>query len=84
MVEILETDDADPWVITEAKALWPPFRTMLAGMIAPLSEDRCPMPDYLRTSYGTVEPTVAKAITPELLAHRDFIYDEFLELPVRI
>jgi ABC-type transport system involved in multi-copper enzyme maturation permease subunit len=36
VVEILETDDADPWVITEAKALWPPFRAMLAGMLPPL------------------------------------------------
>ena len=37
VVEILETDGADPWVITEAKALWPPFLTMLSSMLLPLA-----------------------------------------------
>ncbi len=36
VVEILETDNADPWVITEAAALWSPFSSMLSAMILPL------------------------------------------------
>jgi ABC-2 family transporter len=36
VVEILETDSAEPWVITEAKVLWPPFSRMLGAMVLPL------------------------------------------------
>lgn len=55
-----------------------------AGLVAPLSEDLCAMPGYLRNSYGSVTPIVAAATTSSLLAHRDFIYEEYLELPVRL
>jgi glutathione S-transferase len=55
-----------------------------AGMIAPMSSDRCPMPDYLRASYSALEPIVAMATTPELKAHRDYIYETYMELPVKM
>jgi len=37
VVEILETDNADPWIITEAQVLWPPFIRMLSSMFLPLA-----------------------------------------------
>jgi len=55
-----------------------------AALISPLPEALCPMPEYLRASYGNLDETVAAAAeaAPELLTHRDFIYREHLELPV--
>ena len=32
--------------------------------------------------YGCDNADVDKAVTPELRTHRDFIYDEHLELPI--
>lgn len=53
-----------------------------AAMVEPLPPERCPMPDFLRQSYSNIDPQIAAAAAPELLAHRDFIYREHLELPV--
>jgi glutathione S-transferase len=55
-----------------------------AALISPLPEELCPMPDYLRQSYGAIDDTIAAAAAPSLLEHRDFIYETFLELPVII
>lgn len=52
------------------------------GLLAPMSPDRCPMADAFRGPYGNLHPGVAKALTPELRAHRDFIYETHLELPI--
>jgi glutathione S-transferase len=48
----------------------------------PLAEDVCPMPPMLRTLYEDVSPEMEVAVTPELLAHRDFIYKSYLTLPM--
>jgi hypothetical protein len=32
--------------------------------------------------YGNADPLIAAALSPALLAHRDFIYRQHLELPV--
>jgi len=50
-------------------------------MLAPLPEDQCPMPPGLRFLY-TADGPVRDALDPALLAHRDFVYREHLELPV--
>ena len=55
-----------------------------AAMVSPLPEDRCPMPDYLRQSYSTIDEQIEAAADPLLLEHRDFIYETLLELPVVI
>lgn len=53
------------------------------GILDPMPEDRCPMWTGFRgSSYGNDDPGIAKALTSELCAHRDFIYDEHLQLPV--
>lgn len=56
---------------------WATFATMLE----PLPENLCPMPAGLRGIY-TVSGPVREALDPALLAHRDFVYREYLELPV--
>jgi len=53
-----------------------------AALVNPLSAADCPMPDYLRAQYEATDPVVRAAVDPLLLAHRDFIYREFLALPL--
>jgi len=55
-----------------------------AALVSPLPDELCPMPDALRQSYATVDETLAAAVVPEILEHRDFVYREHLELPVII
>lgn len=54
----------------------------IAAMLEPLPNDLCPMPDMFRAVYTNTDPVLKQATTPLLMKHRDFIYREFLELPV--
>ena len=55
------------------------------GFLQPLPATLCPMASAFRHPdiYGNGEPLIAAALSPALLAHRDFIYAEHLELPIR-
>ena len=55
-----------------------------AALVQPLPDELCPLPGYLRKTYSELDETVAAAANgaPELLEHRDYIYREYLELPV--
>jgi len=53
-----------------------------AALVQPLSEELCPMPQTYRRLYTCTDPKVMPAMTPQLLAHRDFIYHDYLELPI--
>jgi glutathione S-transferase len=55
-----------------------------AAMIKPLPAEQCPIPDALRASLTNTDPTVAAAATSRLMAHRDFIYREYLQLPMEL
>ena len=53
-----------------------------AAMLQPLPPELCDMPRWLRTTYTANDPRVVAAVRPALLAHRDFIYHEYLQLPL--
>ena len=54
------------------------------GVLVPLPPANCPMlPDFRRT-YESWSPEIAGAVSPALIAHRDFIYRQHLVLPVAL
>lgn len=53
-----------------------------AAVVRPLPPELCPMATAFRALYTESNPRVTAAATPLLLEHRDFIYGEYLELPV--
>lgn len=53
-----------------------------AALIQPLPDDLCQMHPGFRKMYDCTDPIVKGAASPQLFAHRDFIYHEYLELPV--
>jgi len=53
-----------------------------AALVQPLPQDQCPMPQGYRRMYTCSDAVVMQAMTPQLLAHRDFIYHDYLELPI--
>ena len=58
------------------------YWSTFAALIQPLPHELCPMPDAFRTMYTNTDPVVQAALNPILLEHRDFIYQEYLELPI--
>jgi glutathione S-transferase len=57
---------------------WATFATL----IDPLPHELCPMPKGIRGSYLLTDPDVRKAADPILIEHRDFMYREYLTLPL--
>jgi glutathione S-transferase len=53
-----------------------------SNMLKPLPPELMPMPEMLRTMFTTTDPTVIAALKPILLDHRDFIFKNYLELPI--
>ena len=53
-----------------------------SNAMRPLEPERCPMAPIIREMFTTVEPTIVAAMHPMLFAHGDFIFNNYLELPV--
>jgi glutathione S-transferase len=53
-----------------------------ATLIQPLPQELCPMAPGLRRAQTVTDPEILGALNPALLEHRDFIYHEYLELPL--
>jgi hypothetical protein len=53
-----------------------------AAMLQPLPPELCNMPHWLRVTYTANDPRVVAAIKPIVFEHRDFIYHEYLQLPM--
>lgn len=54
-----------------------------AAMLEPLPPEECPMDDMLRGGYQLSEQKALAAADRVLLEHRDRIYGDYLELPLR-
>jgi glutathione S-transferase len=54
------------------------------AMFKPLPPELCPMMDFIRPTLEAMDEATAKALDPILLEHRDFVYHEFLELPLTL
>jgi glutathione S-transferase len=55
-----------------------------AAMVSPLPDEACAMNAAMRGAYELTDPALRSACSPELLAHRDFIYREHMELPIQL
>jgi hypothetical protein len=54
------------------------------AMFKPLPPELCPMMELIRPTLEAMDEATAKALDPILLEHRDFVYREFLELPLTL
>jgi len=64
--------------LSVADLTWATF----AALVRPLPPELCPMPAQTRAVYESRDPTVEAALDPRLLAHRDFVYERYLPLPL--
>ena len=48
----------------------------------PLAAEHSPMPDSIRSAFESISEQISAALDPILIEHRDFIYSEYLELPL--
>jgi glutathione S-transferase len=61
-----------------ADVYWAAF----SNLITPLPHDVNPMPENIRPIYGSIGPFVAQSVSPELLAHRQMMFERHIPLPL--
>lgn len=54
------------------------------AMFKPLPPEQCPMIEMIRPVLEAMDEATARALDPILLEHRDFVYREYLELPLSL
>lgn len=54
------------------------------ALLAPLPPEHCPMPEALRAAFEANDPETTRALDPILLAHRDHVYETYLDLPLAL
>ena len=64
--------------VTACDLYWASFSLF----VAPLVEAQCPMPEFMRANYTHLTPELAAALDPQLLRHRDMIYQRHIGLPL--
>lgn len=64
--------------LTAADIYWACF----AAIVKPLPNELCPIPDMIRAWYEKPHPALDEASDPILFEHREFIYQNHLELPL--
>jgi glutathione S-transferase len=64
--------------LSVADLTWATF----AVLVRPLPPDVCPMPAQTRAMYEAGHPAIEAALDPALLAHRGFVYEKHLALPL--
>jgi len=60
------------------------YSAAFMALFAPLPPDQCPMPEVLREGFEATNDRIRAALDLNLLAHRDRIYQEHLELPLSL
>jgi glutathione S-transferase len=58
--------------------MWAAF----AVLIKPLPEELCPLAPAMRANFSNIDPAIEAAASPLLMEHREFIYRQYLELPL--
>lgn len=53
-----------------------------ASLVVPLPHEQCPMGPPFRAMYESAPPALRATASPELLGHRDFIFESVLGLPM--
>ncbi len=66
--------------LSAADVYWATF----SSMVALLPPEKLPLPEPIRAAFATDDAEIARALTPALLRHRDWVYERYLKLPVEV
>ncbi len=60
------------------------YAACFMALFRPLAEEVCPMPAPIRSAFSALDERILAALDERLLEHRDFIYQNYLELPLSL
>lgn len=77
-------EDGRDWLVGDALTAADIAFAASMALIEPLPPEHCAMNEVTRKVFARRDPVTAAAMTPRLLAHRDKVYAEALELPLSL
>jgi glutathione S-transferase len=77
----LQRERGSRFLVGDALSALDIYWAAFAALIEPLPHELCPMSEEMRRSYHAAG-AIRAATDPELLAHRDRVYRDHLELPI--
>lgn len=69
------------FLVGEALSAVDLYWAAFSNLVVPLPSELCPMPDFIRDIYDMANFSEYAPVDPALIAHRDELYREFLQLP---
>jgi len=60
------------------------YSATFMALFNPLPPEQCPMFEFLREAFTALDPASEAALDRVVLEHRDFIYEQYLELPLSL
>ncbi len=73
-----------PYLLGEELTALDIYWAVSAVFLQPLDEIHCPLPPGMRETYGLTSAQLGMQIDPLLTAHRDYIYQHYLGLPLQM
>ena len=73
-----------PWYLGHTLTAVDVYSAAFMAMFRPLPHDQCPMDATTRSAFETLDARTSAAVDPVLIAHRDRMYAEHLELPLSL
>ena len=75
---------ASPFLVGDSLTVADIYLACFMAFFKPYDDSLCPMLPVIRTVFETLDEDVEAALNPILLQHRDFVYQQYLELPLQL
>lgn len=79
-----QKEEGSPFLVGNELTAVDIYSAAFAALFSPLPPDQCPMPEAMRPGFESMDEATAKALDPLILEHRDFVYRDYLELPLSL
>ncbi len=77
-------DAGGPYYFGAALTVLDLYSAAAMNLFAPMPDDRCPMSPIFRAGFESAAASLDLELPASLLAHRDLIYEQHLELPIQL
>ena len=81
---IEQKDQGSSYLVADQLSAADIYLATFMAYFSPLSHEHCPMQPAMRDVFESLSPDLKTALDPILIEHRDFIYQNHLELPLNL
>ena len=73
-----------PYLMAQSLSAADIYLATVLALLSPLPEEQCDMKSTTRAAFSTMDESTEAALDPIILAHRDYVYENHLELPLSL